>query len=230
MRPALAIFGLIVAGVVLAAFVSLRTTHPDPLPGEVPPKEATNTDNAKPDAKPTAKAGADSEAPFDKVQAGKLRASLEIVGRGTIEMEFYPKAAPKTVAHIAELAGKNFWDKIKVHRVDTKEQVVQMGDPTSIDSEPQDFEAKGIGSHGSGTSVPLEVSAKLPNLKYTVGLARTQDPNSGDSQIYINTGDNPGFDFDYCVFGRVVKGTDIVSKIAVGDVIKHIQVYEAGQK
>ena len=227
MRPALAIFFLIVGGVVLAALVSLRTPHPDSLATDAPPAETTNP-GAKDAVKPAANSGADSEAKFDKVRVGSMRASMEIVGRGTIVMEFYPKAAPKTVAHIAELAAKNFWDGLKVHRVD--DEVVQMGDPTSKDSTPEEFELKGVGSHGSGTTVPLEVSAKLPNLKYTVGLARTQDTASGDSQIYINLADNPGFDFNYCVFGRVVTGTDIVNKITKGDVIKHIQVYEASQK
>ncbi|GEM_PF-990314 len=239
MRPAIAIFCLIVAGVVLAAMVSLHTTHPDPLPGETPsPPPAASATPAKTDPKAAPKGEGDSQAKFDKVRAGAIRASLEIgtetpgkdgkkefVSKGIIEMELYPKAAPKTTAHLMELAGRKFWDGLKVHRVDS--QVVQMGDPASKDAEVSDFESKGIGSHGSGTTVPLEVSAKLPNLQYTVGLARTQDPNSGDSQIYINLVDNPLFDYDYCVFGRVVKGTDIVGKITRGDVIKHLQIYES---
>ena len=227
MRPALAIFFLILGGVALAALVSLRTTHPDPLPSDAPPDYGGPAKSAKPD--PAAGASnAAAEAAFDKVQAGAMRVTMEIVGKGTIEMEFYPKAAPKTVAHLVDLAGKNFWDDIKVHRVDA--EVVQLGDPTSRDAVPSDFELKGVGSHGSGTTVPLEVSAKLPNLKNTVGLARTQDRDSGDSQFFINLTDNPAFDFDYCVFGRVTKGTDLVSKITKGDVIKHIQIYESRQK
>lgn len=226
MRPAIAIFCLILAGVVLAAMVSLHTTHPDPLPGEVPPPPpVTNPTPPKTTPKAAANDTEDVQSRFEKARVGAVRASLEIVGKGTLELELYPKAAPKTVAHLTELAGKNFWDGIKVHRVDA--EVAQMGDPASKDADVQDFELKGVGSHGSGTTVPLEVTAKLPNLQYTVGLARTSDPDSGDSQIYINLVDNPGFDYDYCVFGRVVKGTDIVGKIAKGDVIKHIQIYDA---
>ncbi len=241
MRPAIAIFCLIVAGVVMAAMVSLRTPHPDPLPGEVPPTPPTNAQNPPKTApKSTGKDNDDSQNKFDKARVGAVRASLEIgtetlnkdgkkefVSKGTMEMELYPKAAPKTVAHITDLAAKKFWDGLKVHRVD--ETVAQMGDPTSKDTEIADFDLKGIGSHGSGSTVPLEVDAKLPNLQYTVGLARTSDRDSGDSQIYINLVDNPGFDYEYCVFGRVIKGTDVVSKIAKGDIIKHFLVYEARQ-
>jgi cyclophilin family peptidyl-prolyl cis-trans isomerase len=225
MRPAIAIFCVMVAGVVLAAMVSLRTPRPDPLPAEI--EAAKNAEKNKPQAetKP-AEAGGDPQAQFDKVKEGAMRASLEIVGKGTIEFELYPKAAPKTVAHFTELAAKNFWDGIKVHR--EEKAVIQMGDPLSKDVQPEDFEIKGIGSHGSNTTtVPLEVEAKLPNVQYTLGLARTSAPDSGDSQFYINLINNPGFDYDYCVFGRVTKGTDIVSTIKKGDVIKHIQVYEA---
>ena len=225
MRPAIAIFCLIVVGVVLAAMVSLRTPHPDPLPAD---KEATNTDKPTPAAKTSNMPSPEKEAPFTKVQDGAVRATLDVVGRGTIEMELYPKAAPKTVAHLTELSNQNFWDNLKVHRVD--DQVVQMGDPASKDASPEDFDLKGVGSHGSGKTVPLEVSAKLPNLQYTVGLARTNDPNSGDSQIYINLQDNPGFDFDYCVFGRVVKGVELVGKIQKGDVIKSFRIYETKPK
>jgi cyclophilin family peptidyl-prolyl cis-trans isomerase len=224
MRPAIAIFCLIVAGVVLAAMVSLHTTHPDSLPGEVPPTPPTAQTPSTPAPKATGKEE-DAQTKFEKMRVGAVRASLEIVGKGIIEMELYPKAAPKTVAHITELAAKNFWDGVKVHRVD--EMVVQMGDPASKNADVADFELKAIGSHGSGKTVPLEVSARLPNLQYTVGLARTQDPDSGDSQFYINLKDNPDFDYQYCVFGRVIRGTDIVGKIAKGDVIKHLQIYDA---
>ena len=234
MRPAIAIFCLIVAGVVMAAMVSLRTPHPDPLPGEVPPTPPPVTTT---EPKATAKENEDAQTKFDKAKEGAIRATLDLgsmvenkagkkeyVSKGIIEMEFYPKVAPKTVAHLQALAAKNFWDGIKVHRVD--EMVAQMGDPGSKDVDPKDFESKGIGNGGSGESVPLEVDAKLPNLQYTIGMARTSDPNSGDSQIYINLVDNPGFKYDYTVFGRVVKGTDIVGKIAKGDVIKHLQIYD----
>jgi peptidyl-prolyl cis-trans isomerase B (cyclophilin B) len=227
MRPAIAIFFLIVAGVMMAALVSLHTTHPDPLQTET--EAAKPTEQAKPAtvAKP-ADGKLDVESKFDKVKAGAIRASMDIAGRGTIEMELYPQAAPKTVAHLVELANKNFWDGVKIHRVEPS--VVQMGDPASKDVRPEDFELKGIGTHGSGTTVPLEVSAQLPNIQYTLGLARTSERNSGDSQFFINMTDNPDFDYDYCVFGRVVKNTTLLSQLKKGDVIKHFQVYPAGPK
>lgn len=224
MRPAIAIFCVIVLGVVLAAMVSFHTVHPDPLPGEAP----TETNTPKEDPKVAADKREQVEAPFEKIQDGAIRATLEIVGRGTLEMQLYPKAAPKTVAHLTELSDKNFWAGLKVHRVDPK--VIQMGDPNSKDVSPEDFEVKGVGTHGSGSTVPLEVSAKLPNLQYTVGLARTDDLHSGDSQFYINLVDNPDYDYKYCVFGRVLKGSNLVGTIKKGDVIKNFHIYEAQRK
>ncbi len=226
MRPAIAIFCLILGGVLLAALVSLRTTHPDPLPSEVPPPTAEPTKAAPP--KQTAPLDPAQEAKFTKLKSSAIRATLEIEKLGVIEMELYPTAAPKTVAHLSALSAKNFWDKVKVHRVD--DLVVQLGDPTSKDADPAQFKDLGIGSHGSGSSVPLEVVQQLPNLTYTLGLARTEDPESGDSQFYINLHDNPDFDYKYCVFGRITKGANLVSKIKVGDEIKHFQIYDPAVK
>lgn len=223
MRPAIAIFCVIVAGVILAAMLSLHTPRPDPLPDDII-QAREQAKNPPPTATPEAKV--DPETQFEKYKDGAIRATLEIKDRGVLEMELYPKAAPQTVAHLIALSKKNFWDGIKVHREEPA--VVQMGDPMSKGMNVGEFDLKNIGSHGSDLgTVPLEVQPKLPNVQYSVGLARADDPNSGDSQFYINKQDNPRFDFNYCVFGRVVKGTNLVDQIKKGDVIKHLQIYDA---
>lgn len=233
MRPAIGIFVLIVLAIGVATFSSY--IHP----GAEPPlyekeeqqlkedeaarqKQAAAHPNTTPPAatSPAATTAVDKAA-FDKVKEGAIRVFLDIENRGSITMELYPKAAPKTVAHFVALVNKGFYDGIKIHRVEPG-FVVQMGDPESKDASPDQFQALNIGSHGSGTTVPLE--AHLPHLANSIGLARSSDLDSGDSQFYINLADNAALDGKYCVFGRIVDGADIPPKLQIGDKIKHMQV------
>src|SRR5581483_10839430 len=147
--------------------------------------------------------------------------------RGAMTLELYPKAAPKTVEHIVALAKKGFYDGIKFHRV-VPGFVIQAGDPESKEIGPEAFESHQVGTHGSGATVPLE--ANLSNLQDSLGLARSQDPNSGDSQFYINLADNTPLDGQYCVFGRIVRGADIAPKVRVGDRITRLRIADSGAK
>ncbi len=154
---------------------------------------------------------------FDQAKEGAVKATMQVQGRGKIVMELYPKAAPKTVAHFLDLCRKHFYDGIKFHRLEAG-FVVQGGDPESKNAAVDEFDAKGIGTHGSGTTtVPLE--AHLLHKKYSIGQARSQALDSGDSQFYFNLNDNTALDGKYCVFGMVVEGQDVVDKIEKGDVI-----------
>ena len=121
-------------------------------------------------------------------------------GRVTIALD--PNVAPKTVAHIEALVRKHFYDGTPIHRV-IPGFMAQMGDPT------------GTGGGGSGTTVPAEFNS-TPFARGTVGLARTDDPNSGDSQFFIMFADTPSLDGQYTVFGRVSAGMDVVDKIKPG--------------
>ena len=149
-------------------------------------------------------------------RADNPKVTMIVAKRGTLVMELYPEAAPKTVAHILALVNKKFYDGTKIHRV-APDFVVQWGDPESRKAAPSEFDSKHIGAHGSGQNVPLE--AKLLHEKYTLGLARSQDPDSGDSQMYINLKANHSLDGGYCVFGKVVKGMELADKLQIGDVI-----------
>lgn len=146
---------------------------------------------------------------------------MEVAKRGTLVLELYPDAAPKTVAHILDLVKKKFYDGVKIHRVEPN-FVVQWGDPKSKNLQPEEFTANGVGSGGSGQNVPLE--AKLPHEQYTLGLARTPVPDSGDCQMFINLKANHFLDNNYCVFGKVIKGQELSSKLAVGDVITSVRI------
>src|SRR5579862_2962087 len=110
--PALGFIALIAIAIGIAAFSSHM--HPG---GDLPASEQPDpsTQN-KPAPAPVAPADPNRAKAFDAVKDGAVHATLDIAGRGTIVMELYPKAAPKTVAHITDLIKKHFYDGIKVHR------------------------------------------------------------------------------------------------------------------
>jgi peptidylprolyl isomerase len=122
-------------------------------------------------------------------------------GRVTIALD--PVAAPKTVAHIKELVKKGFYTNTPIHRV-IPGFMAQMGDPTGTGGGP-----------GSGTTVPAEFGP-TPFERGTVGLARTEDPNSGDSQFFIMLAPNDYLNGKYAAFGKVTDGMDVVDKIKQG--------------
>jgi len=122
-------------------------------------------------------------------------------GRVTILLR--PDLAPKTVAQIKTLTKQGFYNGLKFHRV-IEGFMAQTGDPT------------GTGT-GSSTlpNVPAEFS-KAHFKRGSVGMARAEDPNSGNSQFFICF-DEAGFlDGQYTLFGQVVDGMDIVDKIKKG--------------
>jgi cyclophilin family peptidyl-prolyl cis-trans isomerase len=129
---------------------------------------------------------------------------------GNIEIELFPKEAPKTVARISELANKGFYNGLTFHRV-VPGFVVQGGDPL------------GNGTGGSGQNLPAEFNAHK-HVEGSVAMARAADPNSADSQFYIALGTIPHLDGSYTVFGQVKSGMDSVKKIKVGDKMKKVSV------
>jgi len=223
-RPFLLIIVFLAVAIGVAWFAS--SVHPggDPPPAEKEAEDEQQKADAEKAAHDKRQAQVDhSPQAFDKVKEGAVRATMEIEGRGTLVLEFYPKAAPKSVAHITDLIKQHFYDGIKVHRiVPSKPAVIQMGDPYSKGVDPGNFTAAHIGEHGSGKTVPLEVL--LPHKKYSIGMARSQDLDSADSQFYINTDDNSGLDGEYCVFGQVIQGMDVLPSIKLGDKIKSLKL------
>lgn len=128
---------------------------------------------------------------------------------GTIVAELLPAAAPKTVANIVNLANAGFFSDLVWHRI-VKGFVIQTGDPLTKNGGGN---RRMWGSGGSNQRVPLEIS-DLRNDKGTLGMARSQDPNSGSSQFYINLADNAFLNGQYTVFGKVVSGLEVAEKLA----------------
>jgi len=122
---------------------------------------------------------------------------------GRVAIELRPDLAPRHVARIKELARKGFYDGLVFHRV-IEGFMAQGGDPT------------GTGTGGSGVKLPAEFSNEQ-FVRGTVGMARSQDPNSADSQFFICFGPSPFLNGKYTVVGRVVEGMEHVDHIKKGD-------------
>ena len=127
---------------------------------------------------------------------------------GEIVLEFWPKDAPKHVENFVKLANEKFYDGQRVHRVEPN-FVVQFGDPQSK-TLPMDHPRMGTGDPG------YKIKAEFNSRKFErgiVGMARSQDPDSGGSQVYIMLGPAPFLNGKYTAFGRVVEGMDAVDAI-----------------
>jgi peptidylprolyl isomerase len=115
---------------------------------------------------------------------------------GRVEIQLRPDLAPKHVARIKELARQKFYDGLAFHRV-IDGFMAQGGDP------------KGDGTGGSGTKLPAEFSGER-HVRGICSMARTSDPNSADSQFFIMLADAPHLDGQYTVWGKVVKGMELI--------------------
>jgi len=123
---------------------------------------------------------------------------------GRVVIELFPDLAPKHVERVKTLARQGFYDGVVFHRV-IEGFMAQGGDPT------------GSGSGGSklGT-VPAEFTRARRFLRGTVGAARTQDPNSADSQFFIMFAPAPSLDGQYTIWGQVIAGMEFVDRIKRG--------------
>ena len=133
------------------------------------------------------------------------------VPAGRVVIELRPDLAPKTVAHIKDLTRRGFYDGLTFHRV-IAGFMAQTGDP------------KGNGTGGSGQTVPAEFNQQAHFQRGTVGLARANDPNSGDSQFFICFKPAPFLDGKYTIFGQVTQGMEYVDAIKKGDPDRNGQV------
>jgi peptidylprolyl isomerase len=123
---------------------------------------------------------------------------------GRVVIRLRPDLAPKHVERIKTLAKKGFYDGIVFHRV-IEGFMAQTGDPT------------GTGMGGSDLpNLPAEFSS-APFVRGTLGMARSQSPNSANSQFFITFAPAPFLNGQYTVFGEVVSGMEIVDKIKKGN-------------
>jgi peptidylprolyl isomerase len=126
------------------------------------------------------------------------------LGFGRVVIELRPDLAPSASAQLKKLARAGFYDGTVFHRV-IAGFMAQGGDPT------------GTGTGGSGHPLRAEFSQSEHFVRGTVGMARSSDPNSADSQFFICFDAAPALDGKYTIVGKVVSGMEFVDKIRKGD-------------
>ena len=131
--------------------------------------------------------------------------------KGNFTVELYPEKAPKTVDNFLQYVNDGYYVGTIFHRVINNFMIQGGGFERDLFEKP--------------TKAPIENESNngLKNTTGTIAMARTQDPNSATSQFFINLKDNAFLDYTsprpdkigYCVFGKVIKGMDVIKKIGV---------------
>lgn len=134
---------------------------------------------------------------------------------GTVTIELLPDVAPKHVERMKELARAGAYDNVVFHRV-IDGFMAQTGDVANGNAE-KDFNLRRAGTGGSDLpDLPAEFS-NIPHDRGTLGAARSMNPNSANSQFFINFADNHFLNRQYTVYGRVISGMEHVDAITRGE-------------
>jgi len=164
-----------------------------------------------------------AEQPAKKTEAQPKPASAEVAApasnpkvllhtsMGDVTIELYPDKAPKTVENFQQYVKEGFYDGTVFHRV-IANFMIQGGGMT-----------KDLVEKRKHAPIRNEANNGLSNLRGTIAMARTPDPNSAAAQFFINVADNKSLNYladangtvswGYCVFGKVVDGMETVDKI-----------------
>ena len=172
--------------------------------------------NAEEAKKETPKSDAKAEASKDdkkaEVKADDKNAAKEVAvistSEGDMVIEFWPDVAPKTVENFKKLAKEGFYDGTAFHRV-IKGFMIQGGDPLTKD--PSKEERWGTGDPG------YKIKAEFNDRSHqrgVISMARSADPDSAGSQFFICHGNPTFLDHQYTAFGKLIKGDDVLEKIA----------------
>jgi peptidylprolyl isomerase len=134
---------------------------------------------------------------------------------GIVTVELLPDVAPLHCERIKELARAGAYDNVVFHRV-IDDFMAQTGDVANGNA-GKDFDLRMAGTGGSELpDLPAEFS-KLPHDRGTIGAARSRNPDSANSQFFINFKDNHFLNGQYTVYGRVISGMEHVDAIARGE-------------
>jgi peptidyl-prolyl cis-trans isomerase B (cyclophilin B) len=155
----------------------------------------------------TKPAGTNAAAKKDEAKSVKEVAVIK-TSEGEMVVEFYPDVAPNHVENFKKLAKKGFYNGQCFHRV-IKGFMIQGGDPNTKDEAKKNQWGQG----GPGYTINAEFNKK-PHVRGTLSMARTPDPNSAGSQFFLCHGTPSFLDGQYTVFGQLIKGDDVLEKIA----------------
>ncbi|MCC1493403.1 peptidylprolyl isomerase [Cognatishimia sp. F0-27] len=140
---------------------------------------------------------------------------MELKG-GTVAIELLPDVAPQHAERMKTLARAGAYDGVVFHRV-IDGFMAQTGDVEHGNANADGFNLRRAGTGGSDMpDLPAEFS-KLPHDRGTLGAARSQNPNSANSQFFINFSDNNFLNGQYTVYGRVISGMEHVDAITRGE-------------
>ncbi len=136
----------------------------------------------------------------------QTKVTIAVKDYGNIDVELYDKLAPITVSNFVKLVKEGFYDGLTFHRI-IEGFMIQGGDPNKN------------GTGGSKETIKGEFAANgvendLKHTRGVISMARSQDYNSASSQFFIVQEDSQHLDGSYAAFGKVIKGMDIVDKIA----------------
>ena len=145
--------------------------------------------------------------------------------KGSFAFETYPNEAPKSVAHIEQLVRDSFYDGQRFHRV-LPGFVVQWGDPRSTETSKEADWGRGAAASSGHPIGVSEITKKRTHKKGAVALAHPGDPAQADSQIYVTLADRPDLDGRYTVFGHIIAGADVLTRVQRGDLILRMYVRE----
>jgi cyclophilin family peptidyl-prolyl cis-trans isomerase len=120
-----------------------------------------------------------------------------------MQFKFFEDVAPLSITKFKNLVKDGFYDSLKFYRV-VKDHVIQAGD----------------GGENNISTVQAEFN-QYPHVTGTVGLARSQDPNSGSTEFYICLVPRPHLDGEYTVFGQLMEGYDVLEKIGNTEIVEH---------
>jgi cyclophilin family peptidyl-prolyl cis-trans isomerase len=162
---------------------------------------------------------ADADPPFKLPPASelaKLRSAIVYTDKGAMYFELFPEDAPWHVANFKYLADKGFYKNLKFILF-YPGYVIQGGSPN------------GSLMGGPGYELPPEFSKRL-NEEGALGMARKPDyvnpsRNSNGSQFHILLSESPHMDGSYTVFGKLIKGADVLKSLKKGDTIKDVKVF-----
>jgi cyclophilin family peptidyl-prolyl cis-trans isomerase len=154
----------------------------------------------------------DAAAPNAATPAPNLGATVKVdlkTNMGDIVLELYPDKAPKTVDNFLKYVKEGFYSGTVFHRVIDGFMIQGGGYDKKLAEKP--------------LHAPIQNEAKngLKNETYTIAMARTGNPHSATSQFFINVNNNEALDYPsrdgwgYCVFGKVISGTEVVDQIKV---------------
>lgn len=140
---------------------------------------------------------------------GRKVHAVVTTSKGSFTIELLPSEAPLTVDNFVQLAQRNYYRDVTIHRV-VPNFVIQDGDP------------RGDGNGGPGYSIRCEIN-QVPYDRAVLGMALS-GKDTGGSQWFVTHAPQPHLDGGYTVFGRVMAGMDVVDKIVRGDVVKSVVI------